>query len=109
MQRSLVVLAVGLGLSITGMGIIPTANLYAYESGEACELKQTSDGFVALRKAPNVNSKRIKKLYSGEYRVSPVSPIKVWVKVIAAQPEGWSGQGYVRSDLVDWNNCNNAG
>lgn len=109
MNRTLIALSVGLGLPMFGLGILPSARAEAYQAGESCELKQTSDGFVALRKTPSIKSKRIKKLYVGDFRVSPIGPVNAWVKVVAGQPEGWSGTGYVRSDLVDWNNCNNAG
>lgn len=81
----------------------------AYSPGESCQVRQTRDGFVALRKGPGVNAKRIRKLYFGEYRVSPAGPIGKWVKVVAGKPEGWSGRGYVRSNLVDWNACDSAG
>lgn len=82
---------------------------HAYSPGESCHLKRTSDGFVALRKAPSVTAQRIRKLYFGQYRVSPIGPIGQWVKVVAGKPEGWSGRGYVRSSLVNWNACDSAG
>jgi hypothetical protein len=86
----------------------------AYTQGELCYVKQTSDGFVALRQGPRVTAKRIRKL-NGDYRVQPVGPIRAWVKVEVFELtddetiNGWSGKGYVRSNLIDWSSCNNAG
>jgi hypothetical protein len=87
---------------------------FSYNEGESCYVKQTSDGFVALRTGPRVTAKRIRKL-NGDYRVSPIGPIRAWVKIRATEMtddetiDTWSGKGYVRSDLIDWSSCNNAG
>jgi hypothetical protein len=87
---------------------------FSYNEGEMCIVKQTRDGFVALRQGPRVTAKRIRKL-TGDYRFTVIGPIRDWVKVDAIEMtedetiDGWSGKGYVRSNLIDWSSCNNAG
>jgi hypothetical protein len=100
-----------------GLCIIAVPQAQAFQKGEGCDLKQTNDGFVALRKGPSVKSKLLHKLVAGTFRVSPNEKNTSWVYVSAAIPEAagvpasqdWSGEGYVKSNLIDWSTCGNAG
>jgi hypothetical protein len=99
-----------------GIGYLSVPQAQAFQNGEGCELKQTKDGFVALRKGPSAKSKLIYKL-ANYFRVFPTTRNNTWVYVEAAIPEAsgvpprldWSGAGYVKSSLIDWSTCNNAG
>jgi hypothetical protein len=105
-----VILALGLFTSA-----MPQAQ--AFQNGEGCELKQTRDGFVALRSGPSAKSKLRHKLLEGIFRVFPTEKNYTWVYVSTAISEAsgvpasqdWSGEGYVKSNLIDWSSCSNAG
>jgi hypothetical protein len=97
--------------------VLALSPAHAFQKGEGCQLKITSDGFVALRKGPSVSSKRIHKLNLELHRVFPDQKNKSWVRVDVVSPEEWdvpvsqqwNGSGYVKSSLIDWSTCSNAG
>jgi hypothetical protein len=90
---------------------------YAFQAGDSCDLKRTSDGFVALRDGGSIHARLLHKLRPSFHRVFPTEPNPTWVYVSVASPESWdvptsqqwSGEGYIRSSLIKWNSCSNAG
>jgi hypothetical protein len=103
------VFAVGLSVSA-----IPQA--YAFQKGEGCDLKQTQDGFVALRKGPSTKSRLIHKLNPQFHRIFPDKRNNSWVHVVIGgygdpEEEGVPvserdvGDGYIKSSLIIWSSC----
>jgi hypothetical protein len=97
--------------------VLALSPAHAFEKGEGCQLKPTSDGFVSLRKGPSASSKRLHKLNLEFHLVFPDRKNNSWVRVDVASPEAWDvpvskqweGSGYVKSSLIDWSTCSNAG
>lgn len=96
---------------------ITTTQAQAFQQGEGCTLRSTRDGFVALRGGPSVSAHRFHKLRPQYSRVFPTASSNSWVYVSVASPEAWDvppnqqydGEGYVKSSLIDWSSCSNAG
>jgi hypothetical protein len=107
-------------LVTVGLGAMAALQAQAFQKGEGCDLKPTSDGFVALRTGPSTKAQRIHKLKPDIHRIFPDRRNNSWVHVSIGgygdpEEEGVPlkernvGDGYVKSNLIDWSSCSMAG
>jgi hypothetical protein len=103
-----------------GLCVMAMPQAQAFQLGDGCSLKLTRDGFVALRSGPSVSAQRLHKLKPAFHRIFPETQNNAWVFVTVGgygdpDEEGVPlkernvGEGYVRSNLIKWSSCSNAG
>jgi hypothetical protein len=113
-SRFMIAALTAFGLSVSMM---PQAE--AFQRGEGCEIKQTQDGFVALRKGASVKTRLVHRLKPEFHRVFPDRRNNTWVRVFVGgfgdpdeqgvpMKERDVGSGYVKSSLIVWSSCSMA-
>lgn len=92
----------GLLVLATIVGLVAGAT--SAEATAFCEVRKTSDGFVALRDAPNANGKRLWRLKPGEMvQIDRTRPDKKgWVAVIyRSEDQKIQHSGWVADRLIE--------
>ena len=98
---------------ITALLLLPAARAAATAF---CEIRQTHDGFVALRTGPSARSEMLEKMRPGDEILLGQERVGKWVEVIfwrggrfasGRNPDGdpATARGWMREDLIAEDSC----
>jgi hypothetical protein len=92
------------GATFLALSAVLDTTAFAGDRSGLCTLKETSDGFVALRYGPSTKYKINVKLGSW-IQVEPRGHVGKWEKVMAFTDNFGNVPGYVHRSLIDWKSC----